>query len=300
MKDFGYVLRNFFTHKDFLVSPELIPGTIWTPLHIAFEAILVLVIVLSAIYFSKRKEKIRSCFIFLWAFLSVWEIVIIAWDSFAGINKSLDFTTSLSLYPCSIFLYAMPFIIWGNDMTKRMAYGYMCTLGFLGAAVNVFYPATRLTTYSCISFPGIHTSLYHGAMLFVYLVIMMAHLHSYKGVERLQDLFLSSVPGLMLSIPANIVNYSPIDADYMFFKGHFPLLASLFPNASEIEFTVVLYGLYLVVPALFYLPSYIAHVVRERKTSYAEEFAELCLEIEAELNMELNEEEEPSLIIESM
>ena len=292
MKDFRYVLRNFFTHKDFLVSPELIPGTIWTPLHIAFETALVVTVFLSALYFSKRKEKIKGCFTFLWAFLAIWEVVIICWDSFAGINKAVDLQVSLSLYPCSIFLYVMPFIIWGRGILREMACGYMCTLGFLGAAVNVFYPATRLTDYSCISFPGLHTSIYHGAMLFVYLVIMFAGLHSYKKAEKWQDMFLACMPALLLSIPANIINYSSIDADYMFFKGHFPLLAGLFPNTSEIKFTMVLYGLYIFVPALFYLPSYIHNLAKGRKRNYAEEFAKLCMEFE--------EEEEAALAVETI
>ena len=279
MKDFTYLLENFFTHEDYLVDASLIPGTMWTPLHYVFEALLVVIIVASAVYISKRPKKIRPVFTFLWVFLVIWEFVIVTWDSLAGMNKVFDLSRNLSLYPCSIFLYAMPFILWGNEVTKKMAYGYMCTLGFLGAAVNVFYPATRLTIYSCISFVGFHTSFYHGAMLFVYLVIMMAHLHSYKGCESWKDLVAPAVPGLLLSIPANIINYSPINADYMFFKGQFPLLSSAFPNTPSIVFTIVIYSLYVIVPALFYLPSYISHVRNEKRE---EEFFATCPEEEEE------------------
>ena len=33
------LLKNFFTHKDFLPSADQIPGTMFTPLHFIFSAI---------------------------------------------------------------------------------------------------------------------------------------------------------------------------------------------------------------------------------------------------------------------
>ena len=45
MKGFGYLLKNFFTHKDFIaedVRAGLVPGTLFTPLHFIFSAIIFL------------------------------------------------------------------------------------------------------------------------------------------------------------------------------------------------------------------------------------------------------------------
>ena len=40
MKGFDYLLKNFFTHKDFIaedVQAGLVPGTLFTPLHFIFS-----------------------------------------------------------------------------------------------------------------------------------------------------------------------------------------------------------------------------------------------------------------------
>ena len=104
---------------------------------------------------------------------------------------------------------------------------------------------------------GFHTFFYHAALLFTCLVMLISGYHRYTKVTKWWELLLPCVLSLIVSVPANIVNYSPIGADYMFFRGKFPLLALLFPGVKPILFTLVLYGLYIVTPALFYLPSYL-------------------------------------------
>ena len=149
----------------------------------------------------------------------------------------------------------MPFILWGKGAPRQMACGYMFTLGMMGAVVNFLYPISRLTDYSCLSFAAFHTFAFHGSMLFTYLVMIRSGMHSYTTGGRWQALFYPSVFSLILSVPANLINYSPIDADYMYFKGQFPLLQSL--NLPPMTMTLILYGLYLMIPALFYLPDYL-------------------------------------------
>ena len=262
MKDLHYVLENFFTHRDYLVDAAQIPGTLFTPLHFLFEAVLLAVIISGALYVAKHGKLIRPVFTGIWVTLVIWEFVIIAWDSTAGKTVGLDLRTNLSLYPCSIYLYAMPFILWGRGAPRQMACGYLFTLGMMGAVVNFLYPISRLTDYSCISFPGFHTFAFHGSMLFTYLVMVRSGMHSYATGGRWQALFYPSMFSLFLSIPANLINYSPIDADYMYFKGQFPLLQKLFVGVQPISITLILYGLYLFIPAMFYLPDYL----RERQT----------------------------------
>lgn len=276
MTDLSVLIENFFVHKDFLPSDSAMPGTIGTPLLLAFEAVLIFAVVCSAFYISRRKSKVRSTLFSVWAVFCIWEVVIILWDVFSSLDKSFDFKYNLSLYPCSIYLYAMPFIFWGKNRVKRAACGYMATLGFLGASAALIYPV-RLQDYSCISFVGFHTLFYHGAMLFTFLVIMLSHIHSYKGVCHWRDLFSASMPALLLSIPANIMNYSPINSDYMYFTGQFSLIYQRFPNIPRLEFTLLVYALYVIVPALFYLPSYLCHLAAEFKMRSSED--ELLAEI---------------------
>ena len=265
MKPFSYVLRNFFTHKDYLVPAGQIPGTLFTPLSFLFEAVLLAVIVGGAVWLSRKKEKIRPVLCTIWILLLVWEVTIIAWDSLAGRTKAMDYATSLSLYPCSIFMFVLPVMLWGKGKAREMAFGYLSTLGILGAAINFLFPISRLTAYSCISFPGFHTFFYHGSMLFAYLVMVISGMHRYTGVRRWQQLFYPCIPSLIVSVPANILNYSPLGSDYMYFTGQFFVLAKLFGGVHRIYITLFLYSLYILVPALFYLPSYIANRRRQMK-----------------------------------
>ena len=263
MDSFFYLLRHFFTHKDFLPPAQQLAGTLFTPLHFAFSAVVLCVVIGSALYVSHHKKLIKPVFTAVWAVMVVWEFVIVAWESLSGSVAQLDLQTNLSLYPCSIFLYVMPLAIWGKGRLKQMACGYVCTLGLLGAAINFVYPATRLSFYSCISFPGFHTFSFHGSMLFVCLVMLLSGYHRYRDVSDWKDLFLPCVPTLLLSIPANLVNYSAIGADYMFFRGQLPIIASLTGHTTELRTTIILYVFYIIMPALFYLPAYMKQLHHE-------------------------------------
>ena len=255
--DFQYLIQNFFTNKDYLLPAEQLPGTLFTPLHFAFSGCVLLLVILSAVYVGRRKKLVRPVFTALWAALIVLEPIVVIWESMSGEHRALDLVNNLSLYPCSLFMYVMPFAIWGKGIWKRMACGYVCTLGLLGAAVNFFYPAVRLASYSCISFAGFHTFFYHGTMLFTCLVMLISGYCSYH-TEHWWELFVPCIPSLLLSVPANIVNYSPVHSDYMFFRGQLPVVAAVFGNARDITVTLVLYLLYILVPALFFLPSFVS------------------------------------------
>lgn len=271
MKDFNFLMNNFFTHKDYLPPADQIPGTLFTPLHFVFEAIVLLFLISSAVYVSKRKHLIKPVFTGILFTLLALEVAIVTWDSVAGKTIGFDLTTNLSLYPCSIFMYVMPFAIWGKGNVKKAACGYVCTLGLLGALINFIYPIARLMDYSCISFAAFHTFIYHGCMLFTCLVMLMSGYHRFTGVTRWWQMFLASLPGLLMSIPANIINYSPIQADYMYFTGQHFIVANIFKNSSPIQITCILYVLYLIVPACFYLPSWVCNKVkasREERVTY--------------------------------
>ena len=264
MKDLAYLLQNFFTHKDKLAPTDELPGTMFTPLHFAVSAIMLAIVILSAILISKRKNIIKPTFITLWATVSVLEIVKIVWESTTGNSVHLEVTGILPLYPCSIFMYAMPFAIFGGGKAKEAACGYVCTLGMLGGAVNFFYPMTVLNRYSIISFSAMHSMLYHSVMLFTCLTMLISGYHRYKSEGRIIDLFLPFFPTLLLSIPANIVNYTQ-NADYMFFRGTTAFLPAIFGGVPKPVVTLIMYALYIIVPACFYLPSFIHQRLKKRK-----------------------------------
>ncbi|MBR2343087.1 MAG: YwaF family protein [Clostridia bacterium] len=254
------LIKNFFTHKDFLPPASEIPGTMFTPLHFIISGIALALVIALGLYFSKRSERaVRITFAVLWASAVVLEIVKISWETLSGRTASFEWGGVLPLYPCSVFMYAMPFAIWGRGLVRRAASGYVCTLGVLGATVNFVYPATVMSNYSAISFAGFHTVFYHCTMLFVAFVMLRSGYHSFRGVRRWYELFLPALPLLFVSVIANAVNFSKIGSDYMFFR-----LSSFFfaPIGAALPTPVcvlIVYILYLIIHAVPYLPSYVAN-----------------------------------------
>lgn len=257
-----YLIKNFFTHKDYLLPADQIWGTMFTPLHFIFAAVVLAAIIWLAIVLGKKSEdRIRKVYTVLWAAVTLLEVVKIVWESTSGKTVGIEWGGILPLYPCSIFMYAMPFVIWGKGLARKAACGYVCTLGLLGASINFVYPATILGNYSCLSFAGFHTFFYHGTMLFVCLSMLISGYHRYSVMTKWWELILPSVPSLLVSIPANLVNFSPIGSDYMFFKGNSFFLPAIFGGLSDGMTVIAIYLLYILVPALFYLPG----LLRNRK-----------------------------------
>lgn len=268
MKDIGYLLQNFFTHKDKLAPAEQLPGTMFTPLHFIVAGILLAMVIVGAILVHKKEKMIKPLFIILWATVTVLEVVKITWESTTGNEVRLEVAGILPLYPCSIFMYAMPFAIWGKGKWRQMGCGYVCTLGLLGGSVNFFYPMTVLYRYSILSFSAMHSMIFHAVMLFTCLTMLLSGYHRYTRVKSVWDLFLPAIPTLIVSIPANIVNYT-VGADYMFFRGTSAFLPAIFGDMEKIWITLIIYALYIIVPACFYLPSYLSQRVKMRRATEA-------------------------------
>lgn len=256
---FRRLIQNFFTHKDFLPPADRLAGTMFTPLHLLFSATLLTTVILAAVWISKKREKtIRICFAVLWGSLTCLELIKILWETYSGATVDFEWGGILPLYPCSIFMYAMPFAIFGRGKLRYMGCGYVCSLGLLGGAINFLYPANVLSNYSCISFAGFHTFLYHGAIVFCAIVMLRSGYHSYKNAKHPIDLLLPAVPALCVSVVANFVNFSKIGSDYMFFKLNSFFFAPIGAATPDWLSVILVYALYLLIHALPYLPSYIA------------------------------------------
>lgn len=250
------LIENFFTHKDFLGGLNL-PGRLFSPLHLIFSAFLLALIIHSAFRIAKKSEnKQRKLLLTLWALFVILEIVKTLYEAFLGKSVRFEVGGVLPLYPCSVYLYTLPFCFSKNRRVRLAACGYLFTVGFLGAAINFVYPANVLSNYSCISFMGFHTLFFHGTMLFSMLVMLFSGYHRYNGVEKPWEFILPAMPMLIMSIPANIINFSPIGSDYMFFKCNSFFLPALFGSLPDGVTTVLAYLLYSILPASFYLPMY--------------------------------------------
>ena len=268
MYTFFDLIGNFFTHKDFLPPADKLPGTLFTPLHIGFAVIMLALVIGLGLLLSKKSEKtIRVVFAVIWASLTCLELAKILWETYTGASVSFEWTGVLPLYPCSIFMYAMPLAIWGRGSVRYAGCGYVCSLGLLGGAINFIYPANVLSNYSCISFAGLHTFLFHGAIVFCALVMLRSGYHSYKTAKSISDLLLPAIPALCVSLIANAVNFSPIGSDYMFFKLNSFFFAPIGRATPDWLSVILVYVIYLTIHSLPYLPFFIKNLRAKRATS---------------------------------
>lgn len=264
----GELLSYFFTHKDYLPPADELPGTMFTPLHFVFAGILLAIVIVSAIFVSKKSERtIGVVMCAVWIFVTAFEIVKIIWESTTGEVVGIPLDNLLPLYPCSIFMYAMPLAIFGKGIVRRMGCGYVCTLGFLGGSINFVYPATVLGDYSCLSLAGLQTFFFHGAMVFCALVMLISGYHSFKDAKRPVDLLIPAVPALGVSVVANAVNFSSVGSDYMFFRMNSFFFAPIGAALPIPVCVIIVYVIYLIIHSLPYLPFYFSN----RKKARAEE-----------------------------
>lgn len=265
MHTFPDLLKNFFTHKDFLPPASEIAGTMFTPLHLIFAALVLAAVIVFGLLLSKKSEKtIRVTLGILWGVVVILEVVKILWETFSGASVSFEWGGILPLYPCSIFMYAMPLAVFSKGKLRYMGCGYVCSLGLLGGTINFVYPATVLDNYSCISFAGFHTFFYHSAIVFCALVMLRSGYHSYKKAESLGDLLLPAVPALGVSVIANLVNFSGIGSDYMFFKLSSFFFAPIGAATPDWLSVIIVYILYLVIHAIPYLPCYLIRLKNKK------------------------------------
>ncbi len=252
------IFKKFFTHKDFLPNADIWPGTLFTPLQILFCLAVAVFIGFACVHCAKLSESAQKKVYFaLWALMLLSEPAISIYDCYAGEKYFVDWGSVLPLWHCSIFLYAAPFAIFGKGWVRESACGYICTLGLLGGAVNFVYPATYLSSYSCISLAGFRTIFYHGAMIFVAVTMLLSGYHSFKDVTDKKQLIIPAIPALIISIPANIVNFTVSGTDYMFFKMESFFFAAIGRSTPDWFTVILVYLLLLIVHATPYLPSYL-------------------------------------------
>jgi hypothetical protein len=210
-------------------------------------------------------DRIKRVFFIIWISVTVVEAAKLIWETFSGESVNFWLGGMLPLYPCSIFMYAMPLCIFGKGWVKRAGCGYLCTLGFLGGLINFAYPATIINDYSILSFPGIQTMAYHGALVLCTIVMIKSGYHSFGGVKHFYELLIPAIPALVMSVPANLVNFSSVGSDYMFFRLSSFFLAPIGAALPTGLCVVIAYALYLILHAIPYLPSYISYKINTGK-----------------------------------
>ena len=198
---------NWFTTNDLLGRDG--PFTLAVDYFIWYAVVAVLVCL--GIYFLnkyKTEKRVKIVLIVLWAIAVALDVVKLIVNIATGLNIHSD----LPLYVCSLFLYVMPFAIWGKGKVKMMALAYICTIGLFGAIGNYVVPSV-VVSYSLLSFHGFHTSLYHTILWATPLVILCTGSFKFKFKDFGWQ-FLGFVVITVLVIPFNYIT----DSNYMYFS----------------------------------------------------------------------------------
>jgi hypothetical protein len=246
------LLKYFFTNKAYL--PDGLPGKLFSPLHIGVAIVLFILVPTLALLSRKLdKKKLKILLIVLWAFLVVYEVVKLIWETSTNPN-GFEVTGILPLYLCSIFMYVMPFVLFTKEdgFLYKMGCSYLCTYNLVGGLVNFVYPVNVLTNYPCFTFAGMHTLIYHGSMVYTGLTLMFTG--KYK-LTNIKEALYGFIPLVIVSIPANIINFI-FNASYMFFRGGyvFDIVYNVMPEWCYI---IVMYIAYMILPFIFYGPVYL-------------------------------------------
>jgi len=199
---------NFFTTSDMLGRSgpfnKCIDYIIW---YIAFAILTVAMIVLLR---KKNSPKaIKISLIVFWAIAVVADIIKIIVSVTTG---GFVITGSLPLYICSIFMYAMPFAIWGKGKVKDAACTFVCTIGLFGVFMNYIIPSVTVN-HSLMSFWGLHTTIYHSMLIIAPLVMLCTGYHKIK----IKDFGWAFLGFVALTIAVVILDFI-IKADYMYFR----------------------------------------------------------------------------------
>lgn len=198
----------FFTTSDMLGRSgpysNCIDYTIW---YIMFALLTVGLIVL--LNMKKSQKAVKISLIVFWAIAVLADIIKII---VSVTTDGFVLTGSLPLYICSIFMYAMPFAIWGKGKVKDAAATFVCTIGLFGVFMNYVIPSVTVN-HSLLSFWGLHTTIYHSMLIITPFVMLCTGYHKIK----IKDFGWAFLGFVALTIAVVLVDYI-IKADYMYFR----------------------------------------------------------------------------------
>jgi hypothetical protein len=187
-------------------------------------------------------------------FLKVCAILVLFFDPVYWIWEflhfgTLDFSTTLPLYFCSLFWILLPVAVFArNDWLRQTAAATVCTIGLLGGIVGLVLNI-HLAQYPFFHFVPIRSMLYHFLMVLVTAVMWTSGYYR----PRYGDSYRCLIPIAAL-VTVSLLLHQLFGWDYCYTAGGIgtPLerLSAVLPNGV---FLLFLYGsLALLIQLLFY------------------------------------------------
>lgn len=165
--------------------------------------------------------------------------------SFSAVN------TYMPLYYCSIFLYAGLLSSFGNGIFKKTGNVCLATGSIIGGIIFIIYPSTTLPTYPAFHILSIHSFLYHGAMVYLGILINKTNYITLKLSDVKYFAFLIGIMGIIALFINNIFG-----GNLMFISENFPV----FPINLIYNFTNgnILFSLIMLISQMT-LPFYVVY-----------------------------------------
>lgn len=164
---------------------------------------------------KKSKEEVYKIIKGITIIACILEIIKIIYtiqqNSLSAVN------TYLPLYYCSMLLYAGLLSSFAKDKLKRVGDVALATGSIIGGIVFMIYPSTSLPMYPAFHILSIHSFLFHGAMVYLGILINKT---KYIEIKKDDIIYFASLVGCMSAV-ALIVN-NLFDGNLMFISNNFP------------------------------------------------------------------------------
>ena len=176
-----------------------------------------------------EKEDIRKIIRRLTIVIWILEIIKLVYNIATG--KGSEINKMVPLYYCSLFLYSGLLSSYGKGFLKRMGDVFLATGGIVGGLVFLVLPTTSLPEYPMFHFISIHSFFYHGAMIYLGIII-----NKYKYIDlKLSDLKYYALLIAIVCLGAYFLN-EKYGSNLMFISRDFPgtILSALYNGTGKL------------------------------------------------------------------
>ena len=188
LRENGYNGEDRFSTKQFIVM----------------GIIFVLIIIIS-ILLRKKKDKLILIFKILSFVMPILEVAKIIFSSYHDIAHGDGFNWGgiLPLYTCSMLLYFLPVVAFGKGKFKEYSMAFFTTIGLVAGLSNFVY-LSAAGWYPLYTFGCIHSIIYHSALVFAGMSILITGLYKPTFKKIYEGLIPVIFFGLIV-IPANFI-----------------------------------------------------------------------------------------------
>ena len=225
--------------------------------HLLFVSSLMAVMVLCAVWFSRRtkgldaagKNRVLKGAAILIDGVEVFKIVML---SIAGENP-MHWTSELPLFLCSVQLIALPLAAFSHGRIREAALDFVVIFGLLGAVMGTYFAGNNYACYPVISIDNVASGITHSIAGFGSLYVLLSGLRSMK--KRNIPLTVGILLGFCTAayVANGILDYNymflvrgdgtPYDILYNLVGGH-PVLYPLGVVALFVVYITLYYGVY--------------------------------------------------------